>query len=159
MAGAFQANAFQNNAFQVGTVTPTPTPTTPTVGGVGKKRRRILRLKIGDEEFDVFDQAEAERILAQLQEAARETALAAAQKSVAKAVRAKTPAAKARALIADPPRIKIVAADRSAELYQLLQAKIDAAQAALEATYRLMLAEAYARFEQDEEDVVTLLLS
>lgn len=139
-------------------VTP-PAPVVPDVGGLGKRhRRRWMRLRIGDEEFDIFDEAEANRLLEQLRESAQQTAEAAANKAVAKAIVAKTPAAKERALVPKPPRI-VVEFSYADEASRLMRARVEAAQALIESTYRRMLVEAYLRaVEADEDETITMLL-
>jgi hypothetical protein len=140
----------------VGDVTPSggdvAVSTGAAVGHSGKPRRRRHYLEIDGQYFEVQDEADAVRIVKALNEAAKE----AAPQAVAEAV-AKAPKAKPAPVV---PFMTVVKSNYRPEFVQMLQAKVDAANAQIAVEYQ-RAAESYAAWQeqQDDDEEISMLLT
>jgi hypothetical protein len=123
---------------------PPPPDVTPLQGGGGRLVRRRHYIEIDGEIFPVKNIAEAEKILREVKKLARQVA----PKVAAKVVEAEKPVA-----------VPVVTMPVPLPDMGQLQAKIDAANNAIQAIYAKALQQAIAKArEQDDEDVITMLL-
>ncbi len=183
MAGVFQGSVFQNNVFQVGSsgtclfqpnvfqnnvfqncgggVTPPARPY-PGPAGAGRKRRITRRtlVEIDGETFTVRSVEEAEALLANAREQAEAVAPRIAKTALNKARDVERKTGKLPTLEVAVPALSVMAgADPDiAALVAAAQRGVDEIYLRAAQAVELAWLARRAYFEQDEEDVATLLL-
>jgi len=136
-----------------GSATPEPTTQSGAGGGSSRRRRRKQFLEVEGKYYEVASQREAEAILARLRNKAQKTAQTAVRKAQQERKGSYAPA---KTALPAAPHIALREPDFGDVWAQQLQAKIDAANAAIADIYRRAIEE-WQRQEEEDDDVATLL--